>query len=85
MIHLPVKQVRLLDGLDVDLFFDPVSAFLRDALLLELVGELQAIGIDDEGFLFGLVRVRRLTKTVRQTENRDGRYASRRSLSASYA
>jgi hypothetical protein len=35
-----VQQVRLLDGLDVDLSLYPVGAFLGDALLLELVGKL---------------------------------------------
>ena len=57
VIHLSVEQVGLLDGLDVHLCSYPVGALLGDALLLELVGELQAVGVDDERLLLGLARV----------------------------
>jgi hypothetical protein len=35
-----VQQVGLLNGLDIDLALYPVGAFLGDALLLELIGQL---------------------------------------------
>ena len=47
----------MLDGLDVHLALYPVGALLGDAFLLELVGELQPIGIDDEGLLLGLAGI----------------------------
>ena len=49
VIHLPVEQVRLLDGPDVHLSLDPVGALPGNALLLKFVGKFQAVGVDDEG------------------------------------
>ena len=57
MVHLAVQQVRLPNGLDVYLLLDPRGTFPCHALLLEFVGEFQPIGINQEGFFFGLVGV----------------------------
>ena len=57
MIHLAVEQVGLLDGLDVYFSLNPVSALFRDTLLLELVGQLQPIGVNNEGLLLRLAGV----------------------------
>ena len=54
VIHFPVEQIRLLDGLDVHLAVDPVGALFRDTLLLKLVGQFQPLRVDDERLLFCL-------------------------------
>jgi hypothetical protein len=62
-----MKQIGLLDGLDVYLLFNPVRTFFSDTLLMEFVGKVQADSVDDEGFLLRLAGVesvdeRRFTK-----------------------
>ena len=48
----------MLDGFDVDLVLHPIGAFFGDALLLELVGKLKSIGVDDECLLFRLAGIK---------------------------
>ena len=62
VIHLSMKQVGLLDGLDVYLSLDPFGALPCDTFLLELVRKLQASSVNDEGLCLGLTRVEPMYK-----------------------
>ena len=57
VVELAVKKIRLLHGFDVHLPPDPFRAVLGDALLLERVRQVEAVGVDDELFLLRLVRI----------------------------
>ncbi len=54
MVHFAVEKIGLADGLDVHLLADPFRALTGDALLLELIGEQEAVFGDEEVLGFGL-------------------------------
>ena len=47
------------DGADVHLLSNPVGTFAGNALLLEPVGELQPVAVENKRLFLGLVRVKR--------------------------
>ena len=57
VIHFSVEEVGLFDGLDLHLALDPVGAFPGNSFLLELVGEFQPGGINDECLFLGPARI----------------------------
>jgi hypothetical protein len=57
VIHLPVEEVGLRNGFDLHLLLNPCRALPSHAFLLELVGETQALSIDEEGFFLRLAGV----------------------------
>lgn len=56
VVHLAVKQLGVAEGFDVHLLANPVGAFSGDPLL-KLVGELQAVAVQDKRLFLRLLRV----------------------------
>ena len=57
-----MQQIGLLDGSDFDFLLNPFRAFPGNAFLLELVGKLKALGIEDEGLRLRLAGIKAVHK-----------------------
>jgi hypothetical protein len=59
VVHLAVQKLGVPDGADIHLFANPCGALAGNALLLQAVGKVQALAVEYERLLLGLVRVQR--------------------------
>jgi hypothetical protein len=62
VIQLAVQQVGFADGAYFDLAGDPVGAAAGHFLLLQAVGQRQALVFNLEGFFVGFFRIKRLNE-----------------------
>jgi hypothetical protein len=57
VVHLSVQQIGLLNCFDLNFLFNPLSAILCNALLLEFVCKFQTSGVDNERLFLRLTWV----------------------------
>jgi hypothetical protein len=61
-----VQKVGLLDGFDIHLALYPAGAFFGEALLPERLGQLQHIGINNQGPQLGLTGIEPVDESSRR-------------------